>query len=974
MLRLSPPHRLFFWLMIAACLLLALFQVLPASLAGTIPGDLVISEFLAANRAGLADEDGETVDWIEIYNPGNRPVNLAGWSLTDDPEQPQKWTFPGIVLGSQQYLLVFASGKDRRPGQPGAPLHANFKLKQEGEFLGLYNIFYNKFTGGPGQNFPEQFDDVAYGRYTHPAAEPAYGYLTRPTPGYPNDEGSVLAGVVAPVAFSAERGFYRTSFTVNLTTATPGATIRYTLDGSPPTESHGAIYTTPLTVQGTTLLRAGAFKPKFRPSPVETHSYLFLDNILSQSNRPPGFPRTWGGYEGVPVMADYEVDLRIVSDPRYRETITDSLLALPTLSITMDIQSFHDLYANPRRKGRAWERPVSVELFDPQHRQPGFQINAGLRTHGELGRAENIPKHPFRLFFRSEYGASKLQYPLFPGSPVKEFNTLVLRSGVNRSYAGYPKREDDIRLTAYTRDEWLRASQVALSGFGARGLFVHLYLNGLYWGLYNLVERPDEALMSAYFGGSEENWQVVDHDDTSNTAGERFNALHQLVRQARLEDPDKYAAIQTYLDVPHFIDYLILNWYSGNLDWGFNNWFAGVPNPSGPIRYFVWDGERTWYEGAEIYMELDEYRDRPNLVRPLFEALLANPEFRIELADRLYRHLYQGELTDARAQARWLSLNHQIEQAMISESARWGDTRFERPLTQEDWFKARDDVLAQMDGNAARLIALARTAGYYPPLDPPIFNQSGGRIEPGFRLTMSLPDVPSTPGKPVIYYTTDGSDPRSAVTGAVAPGASVYQAPLVLTGATTLKARAWSENGGAGSEPTWSALNEASFHLAEPARGIAITEIMYNPPDGHEYEFIELQNVGEDLLSMAGAYFDQGISYTFPAGPAPLAPGETIVLVRNPTAFAQRYPGIKIGGVYEGKLANEGERVTLRDATGQVWISMRYDDENGWPLSPDGQGDSLVLINAGGDPDDPQNWRASTTPNGSPGTENIAPY
>ena len=782
----SIPGRLLFAVIVLAGLWLSAGQVFP----GTCGRDLdapIINEFLAANRAGMADQDGDPEDWIEIYNPGRRAVNLAGWSLTDDPSRPRKWTFPDVALGSHAYLLVFASGKDRRPAQPGSELHTNFKLSQRGEFLGLYDVLGQlaSTSADPGgDEFPEQFQDVSYGRYRNQEGDSvapwAYGYLATPTPGQPNDETLLWSGLVAPVRYSRERGFYQVPFALGLSTTTPGAAIRYTTDGSEPTETHGTAYSGPIAVATTTLVRAAAFKPGFKASPVGTHTYIFLDQVLAQPQDPPGFRKTWGGYQGSPVMADYEMDPRVVNDPRYSNVIKEALQSIPTLSIVTDMQSLHDLYANPRWKGRAWERPVSVELLDaPGHRQ-GFQINAGLRIQGELGRFEFMPKHSFRLFFRGEYGAGKLEYPLFPGSPVEEFDTLILRGGVNRSYAGWPESEQ--KSTAYTRDEWLRASQIAMSGSGSHGIFVHLYLNGLYWGLYNVVERPDDSFLSSYLGGPKDDWQainhgeVISHSGTLGNSSDRFKTLHRLAGEGHLEDPEKYAAIQTYLDIPHFVDYLILNWYAGNLDWAFNNWYAGVQRSSGQVRYFAWDGERTWYDGAEIYMGLDEYNGQPNLVKPLFEALLENPDFRMELADRLYKHLsHDGALSDANSQARWISINNAIEQAIVGESARWGDTREDRPITQEDWFKARDDVLAQMEGNAARLIALARQAGYYPAVDPPAFDRRGGQVTTGFKLAMRVPSLKAG----TIYYTTDGSDPRCQVTGAVSAHANRYSDPNV---------------------------------------------------------------------------------------------------------------------------------------------------------------------------------------------------
>jgi hypothetical protein len=812
-------RRLLFLLVILAGLWLSVWQVFPGT-SGRNAGAPIINEFLAANQAGMTDQDGDHSDWIEIYNPGQYAVDLANFSLTDDPKQPDKWVFPAVTLGSHEYVLVFASGKDRKPAQPVSELHTNFRLSRKGEFLGLYSILKGQFVSTPtwsdGNEFPQQFQDVSYGRHRNQendsVAQSAYGYLATPTPGQPNDGTLLWAGLVAPVSFSQERGLYQAPFALELTTATPGATIRYTTDGGDPTDAHGTVYTGPITVTTTTLIRAIAFKPGFRPSSVDTHTYIFITQVLAQQD-PPSFRKTWGAYKGSPVMADYEMDPQVVNDPRYRDAIKEALQSIPTLSIVTDMQSLHDLYANPRQKGMAWERLVSVEYFNAPDPQRGFQIDAGLRVQGELGRLEIIPKHAFRLFFRSEYGAGKLEYPLFPNSPVSEFDTLTLRSGVNRSYAGWP--ESDQKPTTYTRDEWLRTSQIVMSGTGSHGIFVHLYLNGLYWGLYNVVERPDESFMSSYFGGPKDDWQAISHAETLSNSSDRFKTLHRLAGEGQLEDPARYAAIKTYLDIPHFVDYLILNWYAGNLDWTFNNWYAGVQSSSGQVRYFVWDGERTWYEGAEIYMELDEYEGQPNLIKPLFEALLENPDFRMELADRLYKHLFNdGALGDANSQARWTSINNVIEQAIIGESARWGDTREDTPITQEDWFKARDDVLAQMEGNAAKLIALTRRAGYYPTIDPPAFNQRGGKVVSGFKLTMSVPSLQAG----TIYYTTDGSDPRCQVTGAISSKANRYIGPLVLTATTHVKARAFNghpltSNGTFASGQAWSALNEAVFSI-----------------------------------------------------------------------------------------------------------------------------------------------------------------
>jgi hypothetical protein len=495
---------------------------------------------------------------------------------------------------------------------------------------------------------------------------------------------------------------------------------------------------------------------------------------------------------------------------------------------------------------------------------------------------------------------------------------------------------------------------------GVHGRFVHLYLNGLYWGLYNLVERPNDAFQASYFGGEKEDWYVVSHSGTLSGASDRFKELLELAEGGNLAEPEKYAQVNSLLDVPQFVDYLILEWYGGNTDWPQNNWYAAVQNPTGQVRYFAWDGELTWVEGAKVHTGQTNAVGLTNTIKPLFEALIQNPDFKMLLADRVYHHLFNnGALTDANAQARWLHLANEVEPAMVAESARWGDARYDDPITPADWQQARDKVLAQMEGNGAKLIGQLRELGYYPAIDPPTFNQQGGLVEKGFTVSLSPPSFKEG-GRGEVYYTVDGSDPRQPLSGAVAPTAQIYRSPLVLTATTQLKTRSY-VNG------TWSALNQATFKVVEQKSQMAITEIMYNPLGGNDYEFIELKNVGQGEMNLAGMYFEAGISYTFPPGVPPLAPGGFMVLVHNPAAFASRYPGVVIGGVYQGKLSNQGEKLTLRAANGPVLLELDYDDENGWPLSPDGRGDSLVLVDPLADPANPFSWRASFNVYGSPG-------
>jgi hypothetical protein len=254
-------------------------------------------------------------------------------------------------------------------------------------------------------------------------------------------------------------------------------------------------------------------------------------------------------------------------------------------------------------------------------------------------------------------------------------------------------------------------------------------------------------------------------------------------------------------------------------------------------------------------------------------------------------------------------------------------------------------------------------AGLYPQLNAPAFSPHGGLVPPAYSLVLTNPN-PSG----IIYFTTDGSDPR-VWGGELAPAAQVSSGPLVLTNAVFIRTRI---RDGA----SWSALEEATFYVVQDFSGLAVTEIMYNPQPGafpgDDYEFLELKNTGSDLLDLSGLQFTRGISFQFTNGTR-LAPGAFFVLARNPAAFAARYPGVPIKGLYAGRLDNGGENITLQHVLGTNVFSFAYDNAVPWPITPDGYGFSLVRASVAGAPDLASSWRPSSNANGSPGADDPPP-
>lgn len=833
----------------------------------------------------------------------------------------------------------------------------------------------------------------------------ATGYLQTPTPGARNNTDG-YPGIVADTKFSVDRGFYDAPISVMITSATAGAEIRYTIDGSLPTATHGAICAGPLVISNTTVLQAAAFKAGWVPSDVDTHTYVFVDDVVAQS--PTGLPPS--GWPSSPLFSgqvmQYGMDPSIVTNAAYSGLIRDTLKSIPTFSLVMepaDLFGAQGIYANPGNDGRAWERPGSVEYIRPDDKD-GFQVNAGVRIRGGQSRYVTNPKHAFRLFFRAEYGDAALDYPLFKDSPVNRFQLLDLRMDQNDSWSFIGDCCGSADNAIYLRDLFNRDTQSDMGQPSTHSDFCHLYLNGQYWGLANTQERPEADFAASYFGGSAADYDVIkiywgpftvyatDGDMTGWTelyslikAGVSTEAAYQRLL-GNNPDGTRNPAYPIYLDADNLIDFMLVIIYGGNLDAAIsyyasrpNNWYAIRPRDGrAGFRFFVHDAELT-------LLDVNANRTSPPVnvgdasvldssPEWMWHRLLTNPTFRLRAADRIQKHFFNdGALTTAAAKTRFLARKAEIDLAIIAESARWGDARRSAPYTRNvEWLNKVNQIAVNsgcyLDLRSSIVLNQLTAVGVYPTLAAPTFSQFGGTVPTGSVLTITAPAG-------TVYYTLDGSDPRT-LGGAVSATASLYTEPIPLDESTVVRARTL--NG-----TTWSALTEATFEVARSFNTLLVTEIMYHPlpgldtsgvaVDGDEYEFLELKNVGTNTLNLGGMGFTAGITFTFTNGTR-LAPGQFFVLVRNPARFAERYLGVTVDGVFGGKLDNAGEAIRLAHVLGTPAVSVTYDDLAPWPVSPDGYGYSLVPVdpNANPDPDDAYHWRASALPGGSPGRDDPA--
>ena len=855
------------------------------------PGVVVINEFMASNQSNIRDEDDQAVDWIELENRGRNVVNLSGWSLTDDKERPGKWIFPDIKIEPNRFLVVFASGKNRRV--ISEPIHTNFKLGTSGGYIGLFSPeLPRRVIDKVSSKYPEQRSNISYGL----SEADQWVYFIKPTPGAMNGTGS-FKNILSKPKFSRKRGFFIEPFDLILRTKEEQATIRYTTDYSLPTSTNGRLYINPIPITDTTIIRAVTFRRGSWSSNSSTHTFVLGDSKAVTS---------------LPIIS-------LVTDNKHIWGETGILEIDPR---------------NTNKRGIAWERPVSSELFF-QDGSDGFQVESGFRLQGgDFIRGRHTPykpvpwsKYSFRLYFRGKYGESRLNYPLFSGLPIDEFEHVVLRAGMNDS------------INPFICDELCRRLYRDLGHASSRGMLVNLLLNGKSQAYYNPTERIDiNFLRSRHGGGSQ--WDLIAQFGEIREGDDiEWNRFKNLSINRDLTDPKIYKKAVELIDLDNFIDYIMLCIYVDMDDWPYNNWRAGRERRAGAKwRFYLWDAERSF--GTDGKQMLGRQRrvvtsnnltqgalaSRADIAR-IFQSFSANSEFRLRFADRVQKHYFnEGVLTDEHIALRHQELKNEMKHVLPDM----------RPYIGKVWLsKRREIVMEQMAS-----IDLQRS------LNAPSFSQHGGIIKAGFKLAITAPSG-------AIYYTIDGTDPSGS-------RAKKFVDQIAFSRHTTVKARTLIDG-------RWSALTEASFIPDELGFPVKFNEVMYNPIGGSDYEFIEMKNISQTEVDLSWHKM-KGVSFLFRLQ-AKLDPGESVVLASNsnPEAFAKRYPRLEVYGWYKGLLANSGERLALENTEGIEVLKFKYNNKAPWPIADDSQGRSLQIIDPLVDANNPANWKHSPQIGGTPG-------
>ena len=842
--------------------------------------DVVFNEIMSSNQITITDEDGDTPDWIELYNTGTEQVDLSGFGLSDDTLNIQKWILESVSIDPGEYLLIFASGKNRS----GDALHTNFKISASGEILILSDT-----SGSVIEmvHVPALSADISYAKETDGTLP---WILQEPTPGFSNT-GTGFQGYADTVSVSQPAGFYSSSVSVELSAG--DSRIFYTLDGSDP-DTNSTEYSSAITITQTSVLKSVSMKENYLPGPMVHHTYFINED------------------SDLPVIS-------LSSDP-YNLFDADSGIYT---NFTMD-----------------WERPAHVEFFEDD-KNPGFSENCGIEIYGS--QSANWDQKSIAVKFKNDYGVSKIEYPLFPDFDITTFKGFVLRNAGN-----------DWQYT-HIRDAIMQTIVKDLDIDYVEYRPATSFINGEYWGIYNIREKINEHYIANRHGVDPDNIDLMENNMKviqGDSLG--YQQLIDYISTNDMTTEATYAYLDSAIDLDECILYFAAQAYYDNMDWpGTNIKFWRERSASGKWRWILFGlefgfglyGHGEWEDHIKFMFSPVETRySNPPWATLLQRKLIENPTFQNRFINQIADLLNTNFKSERVVEVINTLANH-ISTEITRHRNRW-------ELTGESLDKVtsfaqgrpaylRDHVRNYFECGNNGNITINSTGGgriklntlYLEPSEMP---WSGVYFQDNDIHLKAIPDI---------GYKFDGW------TGSVTSDANSLTLSI---GSSTNLFATFSIDSSGGNE-------------------IVINEINYNASDLFETsDWIELYNRSAQPIDISNWIFtDSAVDhiFTFPDSTV-IEPDQYLVLVEDDSAFTSRFPGVTnyIGNMGFG-LSGAGEFIKLANEENQIIDSLIYDDAAPWPTAADGNGPTLELINPASDNSRGENWMSSAG-HGSPGMEN----
>ncbi len=959
------------------------------------PGTFRISEFLASNDNGLHDEDGDSSDWIEILNPA-MTANLQGWYLTDDPLDLTKWRFPYYVLNGNNYLVVFASGKNRTNVLSGGRLHTSFQINSGGGYLALVDPDTNVVS--KFDPYPDQSVDVSYGR--DEVNPNLVGSYTTPTPGQPNSTRG--DGFAPEVTFSHSSRTFSTTAPFPLVLTTPGvsnATLYYAHGTNLP-GTNTFRYTNALNISTTAVIRARAFVPGKLPGPVKTMSFIALS------------PTTSGAIPGATNVLTFNSALPIIILHNYGQgqVPANSEAEQHVLFQVFDNDCGRCSMTNlPNLTGRGifHSRGSSTLASSGSKASFFFEVRdeiSGDRAVPLLGLPE---ESDWILYspngFEPALYHNPLAHQLFRdkgryGSRTRFFE-LYLQDDTNPGGAIVPGDYHGI----YVLEEKIKRDKARVDI--ARLDIEDVTLPSVTGGYAMSIDRPDagEAQFSA--GGTPLNWVEPNGDDMTNILRnpqktyitDYLNTFNATLNGANWTNP--VIGYQAYIDVDSWIDLHTHEVLTFNVDaMRLSGYFYKDRNRKlsyGP----TWDYDRTQgsTDGRDANPRIFASSGGTDFFNfsPWWGRLLSSPDFWQAWIDR-WQDLREGTnaYSTTNVLGRILQFYDALAESQPREKARWniglrtstggsGGTYLTETQWKINWYTNR---LNYID-----LQFLSKAS----------FNTAPGPFSNTLEVIITpVTGVGDRRAGSQLFVSLDGTDPRLPSGGfATGPNVLSNTGPITISVSNSVRLFARCRNTahvnvtGALNPPIsspWSGPIAGTFYFPAQTPPMRVTEIMYHPPDAppgnatndaNNFEYLELKNISAEPLNVTGFRLRGGIEFDFPS--LMLTGGQSCVVVADVAGFQSRYgTGALIAGAYTNKptqnrLGNGGDHIKLEGAVRQPILDFEYSDD--WYPTTDGAGFALQIV----DENLPtsawglkSSWRPSGKLLGTPGTNDsgAVPY
>ena len=793
---------------------------------------------------------------------------------------------------------------------PGSMLHTNFKISSSGETIMLTDLDGILIDSLFTQSLQP---DVSIGRINEGED---IGMFLAPTPGSSNGEESVV-GTLGDLSFSHPSGFYdEVSMFVGIYSLEPDVDIYYTTDGSEPDAGAYQYSGVPIYIEGNTVIRAAGYKNGWLESPVKTSTYILGGEsydfpTIFLSTAPENF---FDWYTGIYVMGPN-------ASPDYPH---------------FGANFWED-----------WEKPIHIEILEEDGTY--FSSPGGVSIFGGWSRGQS--QKSFKFFARGEYGANEFDYPLFPDQDIDSYQSFILRNSGNDwnftmlrdGFATGLFKDVDLDIQAY------------------RPMLV--YLNGEFWGLYNLREKVSEHFIANHHPVDPDEVDLIEVQTANEGTIDNYNQLISYVENSDMTNVDVYDSLSNWIDIDNHIDYNVGQIFIDNRDWPGNNikyWRPQTQN--GKWRWILYDTDFgfgvPWMGLGYDFntLEFATETNGPGWPNPpwstyLLRRLLENSDYRNRFinifSDRLNTIFQPSFLTNSLD-----LLASRIEPIIPIQQERW-------PGSSIDWNYHIQIVETFAENRQSYIRQFIRDYFNLPAVRYSLFTVSSQTGPHGGKIQINTITPENYPWGGYYYPNVPIEVTAIADTGYIFSGWAQFpdsseSMSVQITNGFALTA------------------------LFEPYAGgdtvdIVINEINYNSSDEFDTkDWIELYNNGQESVNVSGWVFtdeNEDHRFTIP-DTTTIDTGGYIVLVQDVDAFLNFFEETEnVFGPFEFGLSGGGESISLFDISGRLVDRVEYDDSHPWPTAPDGNGPTLELLSPELPNDIAGSWSFSSG-NGTPGYVN----